>query len=129
MTREVPAIVRRFESRLRQQGNHAIFPAFGSPLDFHYQLLAGPGSNQIGCGPRVARLIDYFPAIFTKQVGYDQPEPGLVVWGRVGVMAWHQLTMAMVNIMATLITMAMVAYYCREGQVFQTTTEQNGSHG
>src|SRR5207237_9803263 len=39
MIGEASGIVGRFESRLRQQRNHTIFPAFGSPLDFHYQLL------------------------------------------------------------------------------------------
>src|SRR5205823_250074 len=108
MIGEASGIVGRFESRLRQQRNHTIFPAFGSPLDFHYQLLAGARSNQIGGGSALARLLDYFPAFLAKEIGYDQPELGFVVWRRVWIMAWHRLTTAMVFIMATLIIMAMI---------------------
>src|SRR2546429_6896197 len=78
MIGEASGIVGRFESRLRQQRNHTIFPAFGSPLDFHYQLLAGARSNQIGGRSALARLLDYFPAFLAKEIGYDQPELGFV---------------------------------------------------
>src|SRR5438094_6357826 len=67
MIGEASGIVGRFESRLRQQRNHTIFPAFGSPLDFHYQLLAGARSNQIGGRSALARLLDYFPAFLAKE--------------------------------------------------------------
>src|SRR5947207_5938010 len=58
MIGEASGIVGRFESRLRQQRNHTIVPAVGSPLDFHYQLLAGARSNQIGGRSALARLLD-----------------------------------------------------------------------
>src|SRR2546429_1156261 len=49
------------------------------PLDFHYQLLAGARSNQIGGRSALARLLDYFPAFLAKEIGYDQPELGFEI--------------------------------------------------
>jgi hypothetical protein len=56
----------------------------------------------------IAWLIEYFPAFLAKEISYHQPELGFVVEWRVWGMAWHRLTTAMVDIMATLIITAMI---------------------
>src|SRR6267378_3450729 len=73
MIGEASGIVGRFESRLRQQRNHTIFPAFGSPLDFHYQLLAGARSNQIGRRSRSRGCLSTFQPSSRKRLATTSP--------------------------------------------------------
>src|SRR6266513_1488038 len=53
MIGEASGIVGRFESRLRQQRNHTIFPAFGSPLVISTtSFLPGREAIKSGAAPR-----------------------------------------------------------------------------